>query len=304
MKILSALLIGSSVLIATPAFAAENGQLIVTQTPSALSSAPLGAQRIPMLTLTLRASCDAPVTIQTISIQHTGLGALSDISRIYLMDNVSRISRPAVLQQKTTSALVRPMKLVIDACQSKTIIVAMDLSPHAAAGSQHALKINDASAIQTNAIVSVLSNNTTTPATLSTTPSAIGSIAFMEVPTASRNVLFGKNRTLLRFTLKASGKSTQAIDAMTFTNDGSATNADIRNLGVYTTTGELLSAESASLQDDSVRIVFHTPLLLEQNATRLLQLRGDVTASKRRTIDMTVKETSDIEAHIAKNNRM
>jgi hypothetical protein len=37
--------------------------------------------------------------------------------------------------------------------------------------------------------------------------------------------------------------------------------------------------------------------LSSKNATRLLYLHADVTASKRRTIALTVEETSDIETH-------
>lgn len=290
----------SAVLFLAPsfAFAAPAATLTVSQSAVTNTSIPLGAHRIAMATLTLKASCDGPVTVRTITVHHAGLGKLSDIEKIYLMDDTTRISRGAVLQSKTQSALLRPTGLVLKACASRTLTIAMDLSATASAGSEHTLFVESADDIQSTTSV-ILATEPTPTTPVRTTPSTQGSITYTEVPTSSRNVLFGKNRILLRFSLKADGNKDQAVDAITFTNDGSATDTDLQQLYLTTADGTIVSDVAASMDGELLRITFHPPLLVQKHATRLLLLHGNVTASRRRTIELTVEEPSDIEAHSA-----
>jgi len=274
------------------AAAVLSSALSVTQTPTTIGSVPVGGSRIPMLTLTLQASCAAPVSIRTLTVHHKGMGATDDIERVYLLEGTTRISRAAVLQRTTGEAILRPSKLTIDACTTRTLQVAMDLSADAHAGAEHSIVLNGEDDIQSNGDVSV---KTAASASVSAAPKNAGSVTYTEVPLATRNVLFGKNRSLLRFSLKANTVA-QSVNAITFTNDGSARNTDLQNLALYTSNGQQVSESAISLDDDTVRIVFDPAFTIEKNATHLLTLRGDVTASKRRTIDLSVKEPSDIEA--------
>lgn len=274
------------------ASAALTGSLIILQTPSSPASVPLGATRVPMLALTMQASCAAPVTVRSMTVHHRGLGDTEDIVRLYVLDGAKRMSRTAVLQKQTSKALIRPSNLTIDACKTRTINIAADLADSALPGGEHSIILMNAEDIDANASVSLQQSPVTVTETV---PQSTGSITYAEVPTSSRNVLFGKGRTLLRFSLKAVTKD-RSVTAITFTNDGSARDADLQNLGIYTAGNQRVSAQTASMDGDSVRIVFETPLFLERNALRLFTLRGDVTASRRRTIDLTLKEPGDIEA--------
>ncbi len=272
--------------------AALSGSLTVAQTPASPASVPLGATRVPMLTLTLQASCAAPVKVQTITVHHKGIGATDDISRLYLLDGTKRLSRTAVLQKQSAFAVIRPAGLTIDACTTTTITVAADLAASATAGGEHSIVLVKSADVQADASVSL---KTAATSVTSTVPQSAGSITYAEVPTSSRNVLFGKQRTLLRFSLKAATKD-QSVSAITFTNDGSARGTDLQHLAIYTANGQRVSAVTASLEDDLLRVTFDPALLLQKNASKLLTIRGDVTASRKRTIDLTLKEPGDIEA--------
>lgn len=294
MKTFSFLLASALFFVGSVASAQDARSLTVTQTSSVTGSIPLGANRVPVMQLSLQASCSAPVTIQSITVHHKGLGALTDIAKVYVLEGTTRLSRGSILQKQTGTAILRLSHITIPACKTRVFVVAMDLSATAAAGSEHTLSLESAEDIATNAAVTVQAKTTTTT---SIAPSSRGGVTFAIVPLASQNTLFGKGRTLLRFSLKANNDTNQLIDAITFTNDGSATNSDLQNLAIFSTNGEQVSDTISSLDGDIVRISFSTPLLLQKNALRLLTLRGDVTASRRRTIRLTVEETSDIEAH-------
>jgi hypothetical protein len=226
------------------------------------------------------------------------MGAVSDILKVYALENTSRLTRGATVQERNASAVLRfqpPLKVV--ACTSRTISVAVDVSPNAAAGSEHAFKVKSGKDFQSDTRVSFLSE--TKQGVITTKPKSVGLVTFTPLPTASRNVLFGTDRTLLRFSLKATSQTKMQVDAISFTNNGSARNTDIVQLSVKRRDGRLLSDVAATLTDDGVRLIFSTPFVLEKNETHVLTLSGNVTASRRRTIDFTVSEPGDIETREA-----
>lgn len=294
---LLALILASS--FAVPASAADGTKLTITQTAlHTTDTIPRGARRIPMLSLQLKASCSGPVLVKSITIHHTGMGATNDISQVTLMEGVNRESRSAVFQMPSATATIQTPTLRIDACKTRLMTIAMDLSADAAIGAEHRLSILSAQDIQTDSqVVLAEPMNQGSSAPSAITPSSIGSVTYTSLPSSSINVLFGKNRTLLRFSLKASAEAKQSIQAITFVNKGSARDTDIKHVGIWSTDAKLLSDEVESLTNDSVRIPFSKPLILQKNQTRIFTLRADVTASKRRTLKLVIEEESDIEAH-------
>jgi hypothetical protein len=96
-------------------FALFGVQAVQAETPSAITvieapaitgSVPLGAERIPMLQLTFKASCSAPVTIRTLTVHHTGLGSVSNLAKMYAVDGTTRLSRGVVLSSKNATRLL------------------------------------------------------------------------------------------------------------------------------------------------------------------------------------------------------
>ena len=52
------------------------------------------------------------------------------------------------------------------------------------------------------------------------------------------------------------------------------------------------------LDTDRVRLSFDPPFLLRRNEERLVELRADVLASRRKTIRIVLEEESDVEATV------
>lgn len=276
--------------------AAELPGLSVTHISASAGSIPLGAQRIPMLHLNMKQSCDRDVHIRTITIHHTGMGDTSDILKIYALEKDTRLTRGTTVQKNTASAVLRfHPPLTVPACTSRMISIAMDLASDAAAGSEHAFTLKSTEDIQTDGSTTL--SQGVQQSVLTAKPKSTGSVTFTLLPESSRNVLFGDDRTLLRFSLRATSHATIQLDAMTFTNDGSARGTDISQLVVKKREGRHVSDVSASLTGDQVRLVFSSPFLLERNETQIFTLSGNVRASRRKTIEFTVAEPSDIEVH-------
>lgn len=293
MRLLLALL--SSLLVPASALAALPGPPALTATVSvpAQGSIPQGAQRVSMLTVALQASCASDVAVSSLEVRHGGLGSVRDLSRLYLMEGGRRASRGAVPNDQAPTML-RLRGFTVDACGTRILTVAADFSASAAAAGEHRLTLEEVSAdAPARAIAAAASSSSVPRATITPGASAELSIEFLPVRTS---VTYGANRTLARLRLENDGRRAQSVLAITFTNDGSARDADLQNLALYNSAGERISATAEVLDGSILRLELDPALHLESRDEKVLELRGDVRASRKRTIEFTIEEPSDVEA--------
>lgn len=271
--------------------AASSGQLSVTAQNQAAGSIALGALRVPMVTMRLHASCDAPVSLSSITVRHAGLGATSDIARIYLLSKTQRITRGLSVSARDPTVLTF-QTVTVPACGSVDLTLVADISSAASPSSEHRFEIQS---VGTTAQVALQS---TTPASspVRIVPSASSAVINAELLPVLQSIYYGPRQTVARLSLKARGSRDQQVTAVTLHNDGSASNADLQNFYFETQDGKRVSGVTAQMDGRIVRISFDTPLVLPANATKLLQLRADVRASNRKTITWVIEEPSDIEA--------
>ncbi|MDP7247685.1 MAG: hypothetical protein QF741_03625 [Candidatus Peribacteraceae bacterium] len=112
-----------------------------------------------------------------------------------------------------------------------------------------------------------------------------------------RRITYGPRRTVLRFSIKADEKNDHRIRAITLTNEGTARNFDLHNLSLPG------SRVVSYMSGNKVRIVFSPPLKLKKNQERLMTMKADIRASRRRTVKFVIKEPSDIESSVVKGRR-
>ncbi len=290
-RFILSLLLGIS--IATPA-SADASLLSVDVTGMAPSAVPKGAQRVTFLSVELRASCDDDVSVRTLTVQHRGLGDASDIERVYLMDGNARLSRGTAFGNSKRTAVVRLTKpLLVEACERRTLNVAVDVSNDAESTGQHVLSLlSVASNVSSVDIVHAKGRGVSVA---ETKPTQIGTvdIEFLDLLQPLR---YGASRTLARFRLETDGEANQEIHAITFTNDGKATDADLKNLRIQNRTGDVLTNVLSSMDGDRVVLTFDPPFRLDRNDEVLLELKGDIRASNRRTVRFVLEEPSDLEA--------
>ncbi|MFA6039100.1 MAG: hypothetical protein WCV62_00010 [Candidatus Peribacteraceae bacterium] len=273
--------------------------LTVTVIPSAGSVVPQGAQGVPFLTLRLRASCASPVTVSSLTLRHTGKGAASDILRVYAYRENLRISR-AVSVPTRNSFTLRLRPVTVPACGEETLSVLANFSSSARAAGEHRFEVTDVGT-QTGVTVHTATPSAASPlrvTTHATTPDV--KVDFRTVHTSKE---YGTRRVVARFLLTGGNAADQRIRSITFTNQGSARNTDMRNLYVETASRTRISSILPSLDGDTARITLEPPLPLSRNQSVLLQLRADVRASRTRTIDWSVEEPSDIVSEEARSSR-
>ena len=289
-RILGAFIASSAIIISVHAATAPALSVTILPLPAA-SAIPQGAQRVAVLNLRLQASCTAPVTISSLSITHSGLGAASDILRIYAFDGTIRRSRSVSVSSKDAMTL-RLQNVTVPVCGTVTLIVDADFSRTAQSGGEHRF---DLKALDANATVTI-GHIGASRSSQSVTPSANQATVTAEFRPVITDVSYGADKIVARLILTGGKDADQRVLSVTFTNDGSARNADLQNLYLETNGHARLTPSVAHMDGRTVTLMFDPPLLLSRNQSIFVQLRADVRASRTHTIQWLIEEPSDIQA--------
>lgn len=272
-------------------FAAEAVPYLIveTQTLEMSEGIPRGAMRVPAASFVLTANCAEDVTINSVTVRRSGLGASSDIASLYIGSNIRRISRAVSIGSKDGTATLRLRGVSVPACTALPLTVYVNFSPDAAISSEHRFEIID---IDTSPQARVTYKRGVTP---SLRPAGLGNgVITVEFLKLLQNPRYGSNRQLARIRLSADSTSNHQLHSITFTNEGSATNTDLQNLFLEDAKGNHLTNISASMENDLVILTFDPPFQLMKGNTHVLNLKGNVMASRRRTIQFELEEPSDL----------
>lgn len=270
---------------------ATPGTLNVQVETPAYGSVARGAQRVPVAIITLAVPCSSEAaTVNSVTIQRSGLGLSSDIARAYLLSGTSRISRAYPLPSKDDPLTLIVRGLKISPCASEQVVLAVDFSSQAQVASEHVFRVQAVEA--KNATVTI---DDAAQSTLQVGASGTPAVVTAELLPVLTSINYGRNRTVARLSVQGTAGKDQRITAITLTNNGSAKDTDLQNLAWYTRTGERISAVIPQMQGRTARIVLDA-FLLEGRDTKLIELRADVRASRKRTIRWELEETADIEA--------
>lgn len=269
----------------------------VRQPPSA--SVPLGAQRVEMLQVTLTASCAGSAKIDTIHVIHGGMGLAEDLQRLYVLMNRRRISRTSTLSEKNPSAAtLRFSSFIIPACETQNISIVADIRNDALASGEHLLTIPDDGIVSNSTVVMNANEQRETIHIVSAEQGAIT----VTYPSLLLPVRYGPSKTVARLLLQSEGSANLLLSSLELTNQGSASNDDLRNLRIVGKRGEALSNILPHMSGSTARFTFSPPIPFDAHDNILVSVVADVHASRRRTIRFTVDEPSDMEVYIQRRS--
>lgn len=271
------------------------------QDGNTITSIPPGSQRVVMGTILLQAPCNADVAVESITLWHRGAGSAGDIDGVYGMSGGQRITRSRPIESGKGEVTLHFRSFVVPACETREIAILADFSADAAIAGEHRLELRSSSDVVA-----------TQPATLLTAPRAgirrtVGpaegsiSVSYLQL---NEPVRYGDRRRVARFRLDADSSDDHVITAITFTNQGSARDGDLRNLFVESSRLEQLSDIALQMEGDHVRLLFDPPLFLPSGENRVMSLRADIRASRRKTIQFLIEEAGDIEDGVVRNRRL
>lgn len=263
------------------------------------ASVPIGAQRVLMLTVQMTADCPAnvqarrDVLLRSLTLLHRGLGDPSDIERIYGFSDGLRRTRTTTVSSRGYATLYFG-GVQLKSCSTMSMDILADIRSTAAASSEHGFEIADEKSIVTEPQAKIALNPAGAAGLTIPVGKALGTVSVQSL-SLPNTLTYGSARTVARLRLDTVGRDDQLIRSITFVNDGSARDADLQNLFLETSGHSRLSPTVPSLQGDRVMIVLDPPLLLRRSESRVVQLLGDVRASRRRTVRLIIQEASDVD---------
>lgn len=270
---------------------ALSGSLTVTTTDVGTQrSLPPGAHRVPMLELSLEASCDADISIRSLQLRRRGMGDATDIAGVYLMDGTERITNSRTITSRDGRVNLALQKFTLPACSATVWTVAVDIASSADVGSEHRFTLDGMDV--DGADIRIFALPAAAPSTVRGTSRSTVTATMLPL---HRRPLYGDRRTLARIRLDSTGSDDVALTAMTLTNDGSARDGDLRDLVLVTGGGKVVTKSAPQLDGDRLRLVFSPAFVVGRRDERLLELRGNVRASRKRTVEFTVQEEGDVE---------
>lgn len=280
------------VLIALPAAASSFPTVLVEVTAIRSGSVPRGAQRVGFVRLHLVADCVDDAVIGAVRLKHQGKGSIHDIQRVYAVVNGVRASDAKTISTRDGHVTLRFRDFTVPACEEATVDIVADMSSDAASGGEHAFIVEDETSVDAGSHAVSLENKSDGTGTTRTAPSVSGSVSAEFLPLL-KPVRYGQGRTVARLTLTAREKDQTAV-SIRLTNDGKATDDDLQNLVLVNAKGEAVTAMATAMDGNGVTLTFKPGFRLKKNATTKLELRADVTASRKRTIGFTLDEPSDL----------
>ena len=268
------------------------GQLFVEAQTLGAGTVPPGSSRVEMLRITAAADCRSAVPIHTITVRRRGLGANSDIAALYATHRGRRISRARSVSRKDGEVDLNVRNFSIAACEDEDIVIYADFASTASIAGEHRIELRGIDA--GDSTVRIQRSIATAARTRKTAGVAVGQIDVDYLP-LTRRVRFGARQIVSRFTLKPDNRDEHLLHAITFTNNGSASDSDLQNLYI-SFRNRRISTIAKHMSRDTVQIQFDPPFLLRKNNKLKFALRADVRASRSRTIQFVIEEPSDLQA--------
>ncbi|MEQ1849060.1 MAG: hypothetical protein ABL890_00520 [Candidatus Peribacteraceae bacterium] len=277
------------------AWSAESGQgalsVLVTYPENEEESVALGQTRIPMLTLELGASCDAPVTVQEIDLKHFGQGRSKDLRSVYALSGYRRVSRGQSFDTDGNLSL-RLQRVTIPACDVLRLTIVADLSIAADPTGEHSIQLATAPSVQSTALKTEYVSVASLSSMIKSSPFDPGAVTVRFLP-HQVNMLYGTIQTIARIQVTADQNGSHVLRNLTLTNAGSARGHEFIDMRLEDRKGNVLTRLTQHMDGRRVSFDFDPTYILNRGDTVLLLLRGEIRTSYAKTVDFELEEESD-----------
>jgi hypothetical protein len=282
----------------------ESGVLTVTPQSTTASSMLHGAWRVPMLSVSLAASCgEDEVVVESITVTHKGLGQSSKVEFVYLASNQARISGKRQINSSDRMVTLYPVPyLVIPPCTSKEVTIMADFSKTTTIGNAHRFDIMQASNIVSNA--SSLSGTFPIEGSSMTTSSTdADTITVSYSPNTATSLRVGQKQVVLgKLSIMGGSKDTVNIRSLQLKQNGTVQKENVQNIVVRKPGGVPLTTNVSISSKDSILLTFNKPLLIGKQTSVALEIVGDVLGKGNRTLQWVLQEEGDLYGSPENNN--
>lgn len=286
----------ASLVVPTSSYAESGvGELTVQVTNAdGVGSVARGSSRVPLATLEFIPSCDADVSVESIDLRHTGLGATTDIRSVYLTDGFRRVTRAQRFDAKRSILTLRFLHpFTLKRCDVQRLSIMMDVSSTATVASEHSIALIPGTIRSSAKTVTI--DERQNASTVVTTPFQVGSISlrFLDINGPLR---YGRREKVARLQLTADAKQAHLLKKITLTNNGTARDMNLVQFTLEKSDGKNLIAPAMRMHGRTVVLEFSPSFSLDRGQTVVLNLFAEVRARHSDTVQFTLEEPSDVVA--------
>lgn len=262
---------------------------LASDTPAA-GIAVNSAASMPFTKVNLTASSEAAVTVDSITVERTGLSNDNNITSIVLVD----VATDTIIgTSKTLGALhtcVFNDDFVVPAGTTKAIYLAANMDSSLNAGETAALSLKAVAtkaSAAVNGTLPIIGNMQAMNGTL-----AIGTLTLAaggSNPAAATKKVGEADYVFASLQFGTITNEDIILDKITFNQEGTAADADVANLELVMN-GEIKA--TGTLSGKKVTFDLNPNITIAKGTTKEFSLRGDIISGSSRTIDFDIKETA------------
>ncbi len=283
----------------TPVVSVGTGLMVTAASQPAASLAPEGAARIPFTRVTLTAGTDGDVTVNSITVERTGLGADAVFAGIALLDEDGTQLGIAKTLNSNHQAIVGEA-FVVKSGTSKTITIAGNMAN--TAGATNALA-NYAGQVVSLSVVAVNTSATVTGAlpitgaahtvngslSIGTAETARGSI---DPNSAVTKEIGTTGYTFAAVRVTAGSAEKVRVHSIRWNQAGSASKDDLANVIVLVDGTAYATTVSADGKYYSAS--FGSGIVIEKGLQKEISIKGDVVSGSARTVIFDIYKNTDL----------
>jgi hypothetical protein len=246
-----------------------------------------------MLLLTFRADCSGDRVVEEIELMRKGLGLSADIAAVYAESAGLRVSTaPGVARDGAVQLRIRGF--TVPSCSARDILIFVDYISTSNVAGEHRFELSGIDAIiAPGAQVRVEAAPGSAMSGVRTAGDQAGRVA-IDILKLLTFVRYGDNRVVMRLKFSAQGNIDQEIQRITFTNEGSASNADLQNIVLKDSRGHSISSVAKQLTGDRVVLTLNPPLFIVHGGSRTVELHADIRSGARKTVRFLIEEPGDV----------
>ncbi len=240
---------------------------LASDTPAGVTL-PGGAVSVPFTKFNVTASNDGPITLNTLVVKRTGVGAASEITKVYIYEGNTRLTNGRTINSTTHEATFSTMNYTIPAGTTKTLTIVADVDD----AGEHALGLAAASSI------------TATGVTVSGSFPITGNKMSLSTTAAGKTDIEGNNT----YTLKVGETDVQVGSFSVFVDN--TEDAKVEAITLYNSNRDILSNMKLYRGTDMVAsgvkngsyttFTFNTPYAIAKGQSAQFTLKGDVTGAR------------------------
>lgn len=255
---------------------------------------PKGAQKVAFTSIDLK-PMSGDITVQSLKIRRTGVGASSDFSGVYGVINGVRVTNKTVISVQNDIATLTFLKpLVVKAGTKATVQITGDIKAAATAGAEHSFYVELPTDIVSNATtvkgVFPLKGKTFRIGAVS---SGVVSIAYRAV--APSTVPVGRtDLTIGAWDLSVNSTEDQTLYSMTIQNTGTGSDGDFSNIAIVRADGTALTKRAASTVNGYATLVFDPPFTILKGNLVTMRVIADINSGVGKKIRIRFDQASDV----------